>query len=219
MGFRNCPFSEKNPFPWIGIFKWSWIANGRCILCNNGAENCAGSSWYYSNNPIIEQFWLNALYRSCQGALKGNFRTKKLFWYLGENVGQNCFDNVVQVMLSSVSKQRYLENATLAWWIESVLQENVLFIRCFLRMGLGRVIIDSKVDTKALKARARMSPRPFLALQVSSWLSHLGVVGHVIVVDHFCLCCQPPGCCRPPWSFWPQPFWPQPFWRQLQPLW
>ena len=35
-----------------------------------------------------------------------------------------------------------------------------------------------------LKARARMSPRPFLALQVSSWLSHLGVVGHVIVVDH-----------------------------------
>ena len=130
-GFRNCPFSEKNPFPWIGIFKWSWIANGRCILCNNGAENCAGSTRYYSNNPIIEQFWLNALYRSCQGALKGNFRTKKLFWYLGENVGQNCFDNVVQVMLSSVSKQRYLENATLAWWIESVLQENVLFIRCF----------------------------------------------------------------------------------------
>ena len=32
-----------------------------------------------------------------------------------------------------------------------------------------------------------MSPRPFLALQVSSRLSHLGVVGHVIVVDHLCV--------------------------------
>ena len=54
-------------------------------------------------------------------------------------------------------------------------------------MGHGRVIIDSKVDTRALKARTRMSPRPFLALQVRSGLSHLGVVGHVIVVDHNCV--------------------------------
>ena len=69
---------QKKSLSLIGIFKWSWIANGRCIVCNNGAENCAGSSRYYSNNPIIEQFWLNALYRSCQGGLKRTFRTKKV---------------------------------------------------------------------------------------------------------------------------------------------
>ena len=92
-------------------------------------------------------------------------------------------------MLSSVSKQRYLENATLAWWIESVLQENVLFIRCFLRMG--RVIIDSKVDTKALKAFFGPSgqllalPSPTLVLLAMLLLSttFVCVVNHLVVVD------------------------------------